>query len=124
MARTPKVVTRSAEVPTEDGATVFMDFPKRCWAHVPTDDPKTWYLRMYWEPEDEQPDGDCIMHSVEALKRAELSRAQSRLSRKEIPYAKGRLLAAWRVAFPKLDVPDVLMTGAIEPDETSDESEG
>jgi hypothetical protein len=124
MARTPKVATKAAEVPQEDGTTVLMNFPKACWAHVPSNDPKTWYLRMYWEPDDTLPDGDCLTHSIEALKRAEFSRAQSRLSRKEVPYAKGRILAAWRKTFPNRDIPDVLAKDAIEPDETSAESEG
>jgi hypothetical protein len=121
--KTPTEPVKYAEVPQEDGSLVSMAFPKRCWAHVPSDDPQTWYLRMYFEADDETPDGDCLLHSIEAIKRASFSRAQSRLSRKEVPYAKGRLAQAWRKAFPTRDIPDVLTQDAIEPDETSAESE-
>lgn len=123
MARTAKVPVKSAEVPMDDG-TVFMDFPKHCWAHVPSDDPKTWYLRMYWEPGDAKPDSECLMHAVEALKRADISRSQTNLRRNEIPYAKGRIRKAWREVLPNRDIPEVLMKDVIEPDETSEESEG
>jgi hypothetical protein len=124
MARTKAEAVKYAEVPQDDGTLVTMAFPKRCWAHVPGDDPKTWYLRMLFEPDDELPDGELLMGAVEVLRRAVLSRSQSRLKAKEVPYAKGRLAQAWRQALPNMDIPDVLTKDAVQPDETSAESEG
>jgi hypothetical protein len=105
--------TKSAEVAQGDGTTVFMDFPKRCWAHVPSDDPKTWYVRTHMRPDDEAPDVDCIMAGVDAIKRAAYSPAQTRLQVRELPYAKGRLAAAWRAVFQS-PPPDAL-AGGVEP---------
>jgi len=123
MARTKIVAVKMAEVPQDEGL-VSMAFPKQCWAHTPSDDPKTWYLRMYFEPEDKVADGELLMGAVEAIKRFDLARSQSRLKSKELPYAKGRLVAAWKQAFPSLEIPDVLTKDAVMPDETSAESEG
>ena len=124
MARTKQEAVKYADVPRDEGGRVSMAFPKRCWAHAPSDDPKTWYLRLYFEPDDALPDGELLMGAVDALKRREVSRSQSRLHANEVPYAKGRLAQAWRSALPNLDIPDVLTTGAITPDETSAESAG
>ncbi len=121
MARAKAEAVKMEEVPQDEG-TVVMAFPKSCWAHVPSDDPKTWYLRMYWEPEDEQPDGDCLMHAVEVLKRAAFAPQHTRLDDQEIPYAKGRLAQAWRKPFPKHPLPDALTNGVDTADMTSAES--
>jgi len=97
-------------------------YPKRCWAHVPSDDPSTWYLLMYAGPDDELPDGESVLHCVEAIKRAGFARSQSRLLKGELPFAQGRLIAAWKDALPHLDIPDALTQGAVTVDETSTES--
>jgi hypothetical protein len=79
---------------------------------------------MYADPDDETPDGESVLHCVEAIKRAGFARSQSRLLAKELPFAKGRLIAAWPDALPHLDIPDVLSKDAVIADETPAESEG
>lgn len=116
MART---ATKTAPTKTVDGVA----YPRECWAYAPSADPSEWYLRLYADPEDKYPDGGLIYGCVETLKRASISRAQSRLKSEHVPVAMGKVKAAWLQAFPTRDIPDVLKDAVDEPAETASEKE-
>lgn len=109
--------TKTAMEPTKtvDGVA----YPKHCWAYTPSDDPKDWYLRLCYDPDDELPDGELVLGCIEALKRATVARSQSRLQTRYLPVAKGRIKAAFLHLFPAIDTPDVLKDAIMPPDETS-----
>lgn len=111
------VVTKCVEMGHGDGTTTREDFVKQDFAHAPTDDPATWRLPLREYAEDAMPSADCLLHAVEAIKRAEYAPQQTRLDRTELPYARYRVAQAWQEVFgSKRPLPDALLD-AMPPEE-------